>query len=115
MIKTPFDTTAAYCLTALLSVFFLTGAAILVDPTRPPDSLLPASSKTTSHTGPLQVSAIFIYQNYRFAIVSGQKVVPGDKVGEYTIINIQRDTVELKGSQDQSIVLSILPTVKQSR
>ena len=101
-------------LTAILSTLFLTGAAAIPDPTRPPDALIPASNKINA-TGTLGVTAIFVYPNHRFAIINGQMVRVGDKIGEYTIINIQHDTVELTGSQDTSLVLPILPIVKIAR
>jgi hypothetical protein len=107
-------TSPVYWITAALSVLLLTGAAALVDPTRPPDALLP-ESKGMTPASPLQLTAIFIYPDHRFAIINGQKASAGEKVGEYTIINIQRDTVELKGSQDNLVNLSLLPIIKKTR
>lgn len=99
---------------ALLILTFLTGAANLPDPTRPPDALIPASKKLKIG-GALQVTAIFIYPDRRFAFINGQLVNVGDKIGEYTIINIQHDTVELKGSKGNSMILTLLPKVKAAR
>lgn len=61
----------------------------------------------------LQVTAIFNFPNSSFAIINGQKVGIGDKIGAYSIINIHNDRVELKGMDDNSLVLTLLPTVKQ--
>ena len=91
--------TLAGSLLAMLSLVFLTGATTLTDPTRPPDILIPAAKKLRM-AGSMQLTAIFIYPNRRFAVINGQSVSVGDKIGEYTIINIQHDTVELKGLQD---------------
>lgn len=102
------------CIITILSIAPLTQAEAMVDPTRPPDQLI-LPSKRLKVTGALQVTAIFIYPSYRFAIINGQLGKPGDKVGEYTIINIQHDTVELKGAQDNSMVLPLLPSVKKAR
>lgn len=96
---------------ALLMLIFLTGAVSLPDPTRPPDALIPAAKKLKIG-GALQVTAIFIYPDRRFAFINGQLANLGDKIGEYTIINIQHDTVELKGSKDTSMVLTLFPKVK---
>lgn len=97
-------------LMGLLALLCLVGAS-LPDPTRPPDDLLPVGTKLKV-SGALQVTAIFIYQDYRYALINGQRAAVGDKIGEYTIINIQHDTVELKGSKDNSMILTLLPKVK---
>tara|TARA_R110000868_G_scaffold290766_5_gene550937 strand:+ start:3362 stop:3721 length:360 start_codon:yes stop_codon:yes gene_type:complete len=109
-----FKSLAAHSLLVTLSTLLLTGAAAIVDPTRPPDSLLP-ESKTLNISGPLKLSAVFIYPHRRYAIISNQIATIEDKVGEYSIINIQRDTVELKSSKDDSVTLTLLPTVKKVR
>jgi hypothetical protein len=103
----------AQSLLASISVGLLTGAAALVDPTCPPDALLP-NSKKLSVSGPLQLSATFVYPDKQYAIINGQLAALGDKVGTYTIINIGNDTVELKGSQETPVVLSLFPTVKKA-
>lgn len=102
----------AHSLLALLSVWLLTGAAQeLVDPTRPPAALL-TPIQDIKVKGPLQVTAIFIYPTRRIAIINDHLAQVGDQVGSYTIINIQRDTVELKGVQDKSMVLNLVTDVK---
>lgn len=83
----------------------------LPDPTRPPDTLIPAARKLKIG-GALQLNATFIYPDHRFAMINGRMVNLGDMIGEYTIINIQHDTVELKGSKDTSMVLTLFPKVK---
>ena len=110
----PNNVTTAGLLAVILSAILLIGATAIPDPTRPPDALIPATNKIKV-TGALTVTAIFVYPNRRFAIINGQMVSVGDKIGEYTIINIQHDTVELKGSKDSSLTLSLLPTVKMAR
>ncbi len=101
-------------LLAMLSLLFLTGATTLTDPTRPPDILIPAAKKLLI-PGSMQLTAVFIYPDRRFAVINGHSVSVGEKIGEYTIINIQHDTVELKGLQDSSKVLTLLPSVKRAR
>lgn len=108
------NTSSTGWLLAIMAIFFLTGAAAIVDPTRPPDELIPATKKARSY-GPLQLTAIFSYPTHRLAIINGQLAAMGDQIGSYTIINIQDDTVELKGLRDKSIVLPLLPSIKQAR
>jgi len=101
-------------LVALLASSCLTGAVQLVDPTRPPDALIPNSQKLAIE-GPLKLTATFIYPDRRIAIISDQVVMVGNQVDTYTIINIQRDTVELKGSDETPVTLTLLPAVKTAR
>jgi MSHA biogenesis protein MshK len=104
----------ALSLLALLSITLLTGAATeLVDPTRPPADMLPPI-QNFKVKGPLQVTAIFIYPSYRTAIINGQLVRVGDQLGSHTIINIQRDTVELSGAENKTMVLNLVTDVKSA-
>ncbi len=98
----------------ILAIFLLTGAAAIVDPTRPPDHMTPAN-KTKGVTGTPKVSAIFITRKRNFAVINGTIADIGDQIGAYTITNIQDDTVELRGSQNDSVVLPLLPIVKKAR
>jgi hypothetical protein len=109
-----FKVSPANWLMVLSALIFLTGADILTDPTRPPDNLIPAV-KDKIVRGPLELTAIFIYPDHRFAFISDHKVSVGDKVDEYTVININRDTVELMNAREKPVVLTLLPTVKQPR
>lgn len=110
----PNNMSAPIWLITTVAILLLTGATNMPDPTRPPEQLIPASKKL-HQTGTMQVTAIFIYPSRRFAIISGHMASVGDKIGEYTVINIQHDTVELKGSQDTSMILQLVPMVKKAR
>lgn len=105
-------------LTAFYLGLVLTGyssmSLAIVDPTRPPDELIPKNTKTKV-AGPLQVTAIYTYSNGRKALINGDMVEVGDQIDSYTVINIRRDAVELKGAQADSIVLNLLPKVKVDR
>lgn len=104
-----------HLVTLLVTVIVTMAASLpMPDPTRPPDSLIPAS-KNIRIGGALQLNGTFIYPDYRFALINGNKVNMGDTIGEYTIINIQHDTVELKGTKDSSMVLTLFPKVKTPR
>lgn len=84
----------------------------LTDPTRPPDALI-NPEKMIETTAPLDLTAIFYSKERQRAVISGQTLEPGDVVGEYTIINIHRDTVELISSDGEELKLSLVPQVKQ--
>lgn len=104
-----------HLVTLLLTVVVTVAASMpMPDPTRPPDSLVPAN-KNIRIGGALQLNATFIYPDHRFALINGNTLRLGDSIGEYTIINIQHDTVELKGTKDSSMVLTLFPKVKSPR
>jgi len=92
---------------------FCANAAELVDPTRPPDSQF--VTKPVNAGQPLSLTAIFIYPNYRLAIINGQPLMVGDHINEFTITAITPFTVELMRSQDSKEVLSLTLTVKRLR
>ncbi len=98
-------------LLALTAIYCLTGAMQLTDPTRPPDATT-SDSRSVEATGPLQVSAVFVYPDRRLALINNQYATVGDQVGSYTVINIQRDTVELKDSHDARVTLNVVPDIK---
>lgn len=86
------------------------------DPTQPPDSIFKKNKQgDIISTKPLELSGIFIYPTYRLAIVNGQTYMEGDKIGEYVINTINKDTVELSGPQNARVVLQLSATVKQAK
>lgn len=88
--------------------------ADLVDPTRPPDAMI-SPNKSFLTASPLSLNAIFYYPDNQAAIINGDFVRAGDSVGEYTIINIHRDTVELIGIEGKELTLRMFPQIKQYR
>lgn len=97
---------------AIIALWLCTGASSLTDPTRPPD-YVPSKSQSMKITGPMTLTAIFSYSDYKVAIINGERLRVGDKVGDYTIIKIKANGVELIGPNDKVEMLSLLPTVKQ--
>jgi hypothetical protein len=92
---------------------FLMGAVTGHDPTQPPGvSGGEATSPTTGQ--PLSLTAIFVYPDTNVAIINGQAVKEGDRLGEYIITTINRDNVELIGSQNERDHLQLLIPVKES-
>lgn len=99
----------------VLSLALVMGMNTLIDPTRPPNALLPDMGANANYGQSLQLTAIFIYSTYRSAIIGGRYVTIGDQIGEFTITNISPYTVELTSSKNQKEVLQLLPSVKQQK
>ena len=84
--------------------------ADLIDPTRPPDSILSPQSTSTSQS--LELTATFIYPHYQLAIINGQSVMVGDPIGAFTVTHISPYTVELMGPQSNKEILQLVPEIK---
>lgn len=85
-------------------------AVDMVDPTKPPLVLM--TPQTLTMNQPLELTAIFIYPKYRFAIINGVIMKPGDKIGEFTITMINPYTVELTGPQGTQQLLQLVIPIK---
>lgn len=97
-----------------ISSLLLIAAVNLTDPTRPPQ--VPSTTNTTATPKQLlTVSAIFIYPNYKLAIINSQTVTIGDHINEYIVTTINPDTVELTGPQNSKEVLRLFLPVKQRK
>lgn len=81
----------------------------LQDPTRPPSFSAPDLASSPSE---LTLYGIFDYPTHRIAIINGMRVFVGDKLGEYIVTAIDRNTVELSKSKNETLVLSLVPQVK---
>ncbi len=97
----------------LLLACLLGASTLMTDPTRPPGTVLTPAGAASQ--GSLTVNAIFIYPNYRSAIINGQIVMIGDHLGDYTITSITPFAVELSGPQNSQEVLPLVTPVKQER
>lgn len=92
----------------------LSGAAqaqSLPDPTRPPigmDAMVPA----TAPSGPT-LQLIRTLDGKRMAIISGQTVKVGGKVGDAVVTRIDEDRVALRGAEGV-VVLKLFPDVEKS-
>lgn len=82
-------------------------AQTLVDPTRPPDSL-----GARSGVNPLQ--SIIISPTRRAAIVYGQTVELGEKVGDFRLIEVSENGVVLQGARGLE-VLTLFPNMKMNK
>lgn len=85
----------------------IVAAQTLVDPTRPPDSL-----GAHSETNALQ--SIIISSTRRAAIVYGQTVELGEKVGDLRLIEVNENGVVLQGAKGLE-VLTLFPNMKMNK
>ena len=84
---------------------------ILHDPTRPPAILFAPQERETIDVGPVLQSVSFA-SGRRTAIISGQNVKPGSKIGEAQVISINETEVVLKtGNSLQT--LKLFPDVEK--
>lgn len=84
-------------------------AEALPDPTRPPASMESSAAPSAAPTGPV-VQVIRSVRGQRSALISGQEVVPGSKLGEAVVTRIDEDRVELRGPEGTQ-VLKLFPDV----
>ncbi len=89
------------------------GTENLPDPTRPPASLGVGleSGAPEADAGP-RLQSILIAPGRRFAIVSGQTVHVGDKIGEAQVITISEGEVVLRNGKDLQ-TLKLFPEVEK--
>lgn len=89
------------------------GAQNLPDPTRPPASLgaVLDGAAAESNLGP-RLQSVLIAPGRRVAIVSGQMVEVGGKVGEAKVVAISESEVVLKNGKDVQI-LKLFPDIEK--
>lgn len=86
---------------------------VLPDPTRPPESLsIQAVNGISPVSGPILQSVILRRQGVPVAVISGQTVPLGGKVGESVLTQIRENAVVLKGPLG-SEVLRMTPDVSK--
>lgn len=99
----------------LFGVFILSSlclhAETLPDPTRPPASLDAGGAAPVVPSGPV-VQVIRTLHGKRSALISGQEVVAGSKLGDATVTRIDEDRVELRGPEGLQ-TLKLFPDVEK--
>jgi MSHA biogenesis protein MshK len=95
---------------ALLTTPFA-GAQGLTDPTRPPAALLPEAAPASDASGPA-LQSILISPTRKLAIINGQTVRPGDKVGDARVVRITENEVVLRDGR-QSQTLKLFPQIQK--
>lgn len=88
-------------------------AEALTDPTKPPASISApaAQSDVAAADKPASLQTIIIAKNRRAAIIDGQTVELGGKVGEAKLIEVNTANVVLRTTQGRQ-VLTLFPDVK---
>ena len=84
------------------------GAELLRDPTRPYSVPPFVPSRATT----FNVSAIFVSQQRRIAIVNGQRVTVGDHVDGATVLEILRDRLRLN-LHGKAVTTRLLPGLRK--
>lgn len=94
----------------LVGLLFATAhAEVPRDPTRPPSALGEAAETTPA--GPT-LQAIRLSGTTRSAVISGQEVRLGDRVGELRVVRIDEDRVTLRDASGTT-VLKLFPSVEK--
>jgi MSHA biogenesis protein MshK len=98
---------------AFLMVVVPVAAQALVDPTRPPASLNtePMNSGQPMPAGPV-LQSVLISPRRKEAIISGQTVKIGDKVGEAKVVRIAEGQVVLRNGTDLQ-TLKLFPNIEK--
>ena len=90
---------------------FAAAADVLQDPTRPPAELsAPQGNAGTPVTSGPQLQSVLISAHQRSAIISGQRVTVGEKLGDARVVMINENEVMLKGSSGVQ-TLKLFPDV----
>lgn len=87
-------------------------AQVLVDPTRPPAAVAapgPASAEAPPAT---QLQSILISSRRRLAVINGNTVALGDKVGEARVVKISETEVVLQTGEETE-VLKMYPGIEK--
>ncbi len=88
-------------------------AQTFVDPTRPPVSLgTSAVSEAAASAAALELQSVLISPTRKVAIINGQSVTVGEKVGESEVIMIGENEVVLRNGRDVQ-VLKLFPAVQK--
>ncbi len=90
-------------------------AESMPDPTRPPAEVLaPVSTEGAPQAAANPLQCIIIAPNRRAAIINGQTVEQGERVGDAKLLEVREGQVVLQGPQGKE-VLSLFPRVEIRR
>lgn len=83
-------------------------APALDDPTRPPPEARLAAgtdaSTTAAASGPQLQSVLIGAHGRQVAVIDGQTLRPGDKIGGATLVKVARDRVELQRGRSRQVL-----------
>lgn len=86
------------------------GTENLPDPTRPPNTLTVGDAEPAP-SGP-ELQSILVASNRRVAVINGQTVQVGDKVGDAKVFKISETEVVLKNDKEVR-VLKLFPEIEK--
>lgn len=84
----------------------------LTDPTRPPSVPAPTAEAGGEALPQTQLQSILISRGRKLAVINGQTVPLGGKVGEATLVSVRETEVVLR-SGDATEVLKLYPNVEK--
>jgi MSHA biogenesis protein MshK len=87
-------------------------AQVLTDPTRPPSVQAPTAEAGGEAPPQTQLQSILISRGRKLAVINGQTVPLGGKVGEATLVSVRETEVVLR-SGDATEVLKLHPNVEK--
>lgn len=90
---------------------FAQGRALSVDPTRPPGANAQSAGEGEMAAGP-RLQSVLIAPNRRLAVINGEMVPLGGKVGEAKVVAIRETEVVLRAG-DQTEVLRLTPAAEK--
>jgi hypothetical protein len=98
----------------------ITAAQKLTDPTAPPAEFVnldngssPRPESTTPKTTSFRVQAVMIGRESRRAVINGQSVQQGDRIGQMKIIRIDHEKIVLQGESGMQTLL-VNPAVSKT-
>lgn len=97
----------------LLCATQMATAEPLPDPTRPAIDLSAASGAggaAPAEAAPQGLQSIIVSQHYRAAIINGETVVLGGKIGDSTLVEVRETSVVLQNAQGRR-VMELFPKV----
>lgn len=98
----------------MVLLFFLSGnclAASFPDPTRPA-TFTPGAAPAP--TGRPRLESVLIAPDRRIAVISGQRVQLGDRIGGAQVVSITESAVVLRSDQSSETLL-LFPQLKRNR
>jgi len=89
------------------AIIALGASAELADPTLPPSHAVSRSVAPALH-----LQAILRAQDREFAVIDGRRVVEGDRVGVWRVVEIRRDSVRLRDGE-RELALRLAPEIRR--
>jgi hypothetical protein len=99
------------CFIVLLTFHCGVSAQVLPDPTRPQESN--SAARSIGQVDALLLSAIFISEQSKQAIINNKSFIEGQVIQGFTIFSIAKNRVELRGPEGHKILQLINNDIKK--